>query len=170
MKSILNYSFIALLTIATTAGVSAQKFAHINSQLLMVELTEMKSADAEVQTYQESLMKKGQDMVQAFEAKYLQYAEQANKGELNKIQMQKIEGELGSEQQAIQSYEVEVQNMLAAKRQSLYEPIINKVKKAIEEVGTEGNYTMIFESGSGVLVHAADSDDIMTLVKAKLGM
>jgi len=170
MKSILNYTFIALLTIATISGVSAQKFAHINSQLLMLELPEMKSADAEVQTYQESLMKKGQDMVQAFETKYLAYAEQANKGELNKIQMQQMEGELGKEQQAIQSYEVEVQNMLTTKRQSLYEPIINKVKAAIEQIGKEGGYTMIFESGSGVLVHAAESDDIMAQVKAKLGM
>lgn len=170
MKSILNYTFIALLTIASISSVSAQKFAHINSQLLMVELPEMKAADTEVQTYQESLMKKGQDMVQAFEAKYLAYAEKANNGELNKIQMQQMEGELSKEQQAIQSYEVEIQNMLATKRQSLYEPIITKVKAAIEQVGQEGGYTMIFESGSGVLVHAAESDDIMTQVKAKLGM
>ncbi len=29
---------------------------------------------------------------------------------------------------------------------------------------------MIFESGSGVLVHATESDDIIALVKAKIGM
>lgn len=170
MKSILNYTFIALLTIATATGVSAQKFAHINSQLLMVELPEMKNADTQIQTYQETLMKKGQEMVQAFEAKYLAYAEKANQGELNKIQMQQMEGELGKEQQAIQAYELEVQNMMVAKRETLYKPIIDKVKAAIEQVGKEGGYTMIFESGSGVLVHAAESDDIMTQVKAKLGM
>lgn len=170
MKSILNYTIIALLSIASITSVSAQKFAHINSQLLMVEMPEMKSADTQIQTYQESLMKKGQDMVQAFEAKYLAYAEEANKGELNKIQMQQKEGELGKEQQAIQSYEQEVQKLLGQKRQSLYKPLIEKVKLAIEEVGKEGGYTMIFESGSGVLVHATESDDIMSLVKAKIGM
>ena len=98
MKSILNYTIIALLSVASITSVSAQKFAHINSQLLMVEMPEMKSADAQIQTYQEGLMKKGQDMVQAFEAKYLAYAEQANKGELNKIEMQQKEGELGNTQ------------------------------------------------------------------------
>ncbi len=170
MKSILNYTFIALLTVASVVSVSAQKFAHINSQLLMVELPEMKNADTEIQTYQEGLMKKGQDMVQAFEAKYLAYAEKANQGELNKIQMQQMEGELGKEQQEIQAYEVEVQKMMVAKRETLYKPIIDKVKLAIEQVGKEGGYTMIFESGSGVLVHAAESDDIMLQVKAKLGM
>lgn len=170
MKSILNYTFIALLTIATATGVSAQKFAHINSQLLMIELPEMKSADTEIQSYQESLMKKGKDMVEAFEAKYLAYAEKANQGELNKIQMQEMEGELGKEQQAIQEYEVQVQKMMVDKRETLYKPIIEKVKTAIEQVGKEGGYTMIFESGNGVLVHAAESDDIMVQVKAKLGM
>jgi len=170
MKSILNYTFIAILTIASFTGVSAQKFAHINSQLLMIELPEVKTADSELQTYQEGLMKKGQEMVQAFEAKYLAYAEKANKGELNKIQMQQMEGELGKEQQAIQSYELEIQNMLVTKRESVYQPIITKVKNAIEQVGKEGGYTMIFETGSGVLVHAAESDDIMALVKAKLGL
>jgi len=170
MKSILNYTLIAVLTIASITGLSAQKFAHINSQLLMVELPEVKTADVEIQTYQEGLMKKGQEMVQAFEAKYLAYAEKANQGELNKIQMQQMEGELGKEQQAIQTYEGEVQRMLVAKRESLYQPIIDKVKAAIEQVGKEGGYTMIFESGSGALVHAADSEDIMSLVKSKLGM
>ena len=170
MKSILNYAILAILTVISISTVSAQKFAHINSQLLMVELPEMKAADAEVKTYQEGLMKKGQEMVQAFEAKYLAYAEKANQGELNKIQMQQMEGELGKEQQAIQAYEVEIQNMLSTKRQSLYEPIISKVKTVIEQVGKEGGYTMIFESGSGGLVHAAESDDIMPLVKTKLGM
>ncbi len=170
MKSILNYTIIALLSVASITSISAQKFAHINSQLLMVEMPEMKNADAQIQTYQESLMKKGQDMVQAFEAKYLAYAEEANKGVLNKIQMQQKEGELGKEQQAIQSYEQEVQSLLAQKRQSLYKPLIDKVKVAIEQVGKEGGYTMIFESGSGVLVHATESDDIMALVKTKVGM
>jgi len=170
MKSILNYAIIALLSVASITSVSAQKFAHINSQLLMVEMPEMKSADSQIQTYQEGLMKKGQDMVQAFEAKYLAYAEQANKGELNKIEMQQKEGELGKEQQDIQAYEQEVQTLLAQKRQSLYKPLIDKVKVAIEQVGKEGDYTMIFESGSGVLVHAVESDDIMALVKAKIGM
>ena len=84
--------------------------------------------------------------------------------------MQQKEGELGKEQQDIQAYEQEVQTLLAQKRQSLYKPLIDKVKIAIEQVGKEGDYTMIFESGSGVLVHAAESDDIMALVKAKIGM
>jgi len=94
MKSILNYAILAILTVISISTVSAQKFAHINSQLLMVELPEMKAADAEVKTYQEGLMKKGQEMVQAFEAKYLAYAEKANQGELNKIQMQQMEGDI----------------------------------------------------------------------------
>lgn len=169
-NSILKIALVAFICSATISVVSAQKFAHINSQQLLLEMPAVKTADAEIQSYQATLIKKGEDMVKAFEAKYVAYADQANKGELNKIQMQQKEGELSKEQQAIQNYEVEVQNLLGQKRQTLYKPIIDKVQAAIEAVGKEGNYTMVFDSGSGVLVHADEGEDIMAKVKTKLGI
>jgi len=169
-KSIINILLVAVLTVSAAVGVSAQKFAHINSQLLLLEMPDVKTADSQIASYQEGLMAKGKDMVTAFEAKYLAYADQANKGELNKIQMQQKEGELAKEQQAIQAYEVEVQNLLGAKRETLYKPILEKVKNTIEAVGKDGGYTMIFDTSSGVLVHATESEDIMAAVKAKLGI
>ena len=169
-KSIINFILIAVITVSASFGATAQKFAHINSQLLLLEMPEVKTADNQITTYQETLMTKGKDMVTAFESKYIAYADQAGKGELNKIQMQQKEGELAKEQQAIQEYEVEVQNLLGAKREALYQPILEKVKNTIEAVGKDGGYTMIFDTSSGVLVHATESEDIMSAVKAKLGI
>jgi outer membrane protein len=49
-------------------------------------------------------------------------------------------------------------------------PIIDKAKKAIEDVAKENGYTYIFDSSVGVLLYYENSDDIMTLVKKKLGL
>lgn len=169
-KSIFNFAIIAIITLGAIGNMAAQKFAHINTQQLLSELSSVKEADSKVKTYQETIMKKGQDMVKAFEAKYLAYADQAQSGELNKIQMQQKEAELTKEQQAIQDYEVEVQNLLAQKRETLYKPILEQVKKTIEALGKEDGYTMIFDTGSGALVHANESEDILIKVRSKLAL
>lgn len=169
-KQLTNLLLIAVMAITTMSSLSAQKFGHINSQLLLIEMPAVKAADTEIETYQKQLLQKGQDMYKAFETKYLAYADKAQKGELNKIQMQQQESELTKEQQGLQAYELEVQNKLAQKREQLYKPILDKVKNAIEQLGKEEGYTMIFETGSGVLVHAVESEDLMSKVKARLGL
>lgn len=171
MKTYIHTGILALaFCLITGTSAKAQKFGHINSQLLLIEMPAVKDADAQIQVYQQSLLQKGDEMVKAFEAKYVAYADQVNKGELNKIQMQQKEGELTKEQQAIQAYEVEIQNLLVKKRETLYQPILDKVKSSIELVGKEGGYTMIFDTSGGAIVHAQDSEDILPLVKVKLGI
>ena len=157
-----------LILMATS--VNAQKFGYINSALLLAELPEVKVADSQLETYQKQLMSAGETMVKSFETKYSQYAKEAADGLLSKVQMQEKEGELGQEQQKIQAYEVEVQQKILTKREELYQPILDKVKLAIENVGNENGYTMIFDASGGVLLHANANDDVMTLVKTKLGI
>jgi len=148
----------------------AQKFGYINSAVLLSELPEVKAADSELETYQKQLMSSGEAMVKAFETKYNQYAKEASEGLLSKVQMQEKEGELGLEQQKIQQYEVEVQQKIVKKREQLYQPILDKVKLAIEAVGKENGYTMIFDASGGTILHANDGDNVMALVKTKLGI
>ena len=42
--------------------------------------------------------------------------------------------------------------------------------KAIDEVAKEGEFTFIFDSGSGSFLFAAESENIINLVKSKLGL
>ena len=84
--------------------------------------------------------------------------------------MQQEEARLSAQQQEIQMYEVEVQQLLATKRQEVYQPILDKVQKVVEEVGKELGYTMVFDSGSGGLLFVQNSDDLMSVVKQRLGI
>jgi len=166
MKKLLTL-VIALCCIYT---MQAQKFGYVNSQQLLVESPEVKAADAQLSTYQSELIAKGETMVKSFEANYKKYVDIVNLGTLSKVEMAQREGDLAKEQQAIQQYEVEVQQKLVTKRETLYKPILDKMKTTLDQIGTEMGYTMIFDSSAGGLLHAVEADDVMPILKQRLGM
>ena len=171
MKNLKKILFVGVLALATIVTVQAQKFGHLNSQLLLTEMPEIKAADAQLENFQKGLLAKGEEMVKAFEANYNNYVTEANSGTLSAIQMQQKESALREEQSSIQQYEQEVQQQLAQKRQELYKPLFDKVKTAIQKIGKEQGYTMIFDTSvAGAIVHAQASEDVMALVKAELGL
>ncbi len=59
---------------------------------------------------------------------------------------------------------------LGAKQAELFNPLIEKVKKAISDVARENNYNYIFDVGIGALVFYENGDNVLPLVKAKLGV
>ena len=170
----MNYSkktFFTLLvaTFCLASTSMAQKFAHINSQQLLVESPLVKTADTELAAFQEGLISVGKGMVKDFETAYGTYVAEVEAGGLSKVQMTQREEQLGKQQEAIQKYEIEVQQRIAQKREELYKPILDKAKVAIEAIGKEGSYTMIFDTSTNALLFAVESEDILPKVKAKLG-
>jgi len=166
-KSITKYLFVAAFLIAGTSLFS-QKYGYINSAELLIGLSEVKAADTSLETYQKQLMAKGEQMVKALQTKYQTVSAEVQKGTMSQIQIQQKEQELQTEQQKIQTYEVEVQQKLAQKREELYKPILDKVKDVIIAYGKAEGYTMIFDTSTGGLLHANDSDNLLSVIKAKL--
>lgn len=163
-----NTLFILAIAIFSVSSITAQKFGHINSQQLLLDSPDVKSADAQLESFQKGLVEKGKTMVTAFEAEYKKYVAEANSKTLSPVQMQEKEAALATQQQSIQKYELEVQQKIGMKREELYKPIIEKINNAIKAVGEEGSYTMIFDTATGALLHAVDSENIIDKVKAKL--
>ena len=154
----------------TFYSTDAQKFGYVNTQELLSNMTEMKLADNQIQAFQNDLVSKGEQMVIKFETEYKAYMNEANGGTLSKVQMQQKESVLVAKQDEIKKYEVEIQQKVAAKKEELYKPVIDKVKAEIEKMGKEGGYTIIFDSAPGMILHAADSENLMTVLKSKLGI
>lgn len=160
-----------LLTILSSSFVGfSQKFGYVNSQELLVSMPEVKAADTELETYQKQLVAVGQSKVQEFEAEYKKYGEDSQKGILSQVQIQAKEAELVKKQEELQKYEYEIQTQLAAKREELYKPLLDKVKLAIETYGKENGFTMIFDTSAGSILHAVESDNLLIPLKAKLGI
>jgi len=163
---------VAFLTLSMSS-VFAQKYGHMNSGNLIAELPETKSADTQLRTYQDGLVKKGQEMASAFEKEYLAFAEKYQGGTVTPAVAQAKEAEFRKKQQEIQQYEQKVMQDVSVKRDELYTPILKKIQDAIDAVGKENGYAMIFDTSviaNNPIVFAADADDVMPLVKAKLGM
>lgn len=159
-----------LVSILSVTCLKAQKFGYVNSSQLLLTLPEVKTADQQLETYQKELITKGEQMVKKFETNYNAYMTKVNSGEFSQIQMQKSEEALSIEQQAIQKYEVEVQNSIAAKKQELYQPILNKVQTKVDEVGKEMGFTFVFDSSIGGILFAREADDLMPILKKRLGV
>ena len=174
MKRLMKISLLAVafLTLSMNS-VFAQKYGHMNSGTVLSELPETKSADTQLRTYQEQLVKKGQGMAAAFEKEYTEFAQQYQGGTVTPAVAQAKEEEFRKKQMELQQYEQKVMQDVSKKREELFTPILKKVQDAIDAVGKAEGYTMIFDTSAianNPIVFAADADDVTAKVKAKLGM
>lgn len=147
----------------------AQKYGHINSQQILLEFPELKTADAQLQAYQKQLEDDFAAKGKTFEAEYNSFVQMNQSGDYTPVQIQKEQERLTIKQQGLQKIQQESQQKILEKREELYAPILKKVEDAVSAVGKANGFNMIFDSSAGVLLHAEDSQDVYELVKAELG-
>lgn len=145
------------------------KFAHINTQELFNIMPEKiegeKNLEKASKEYEGELVK----MQEEFKKKYTEFMAAADT---------LPEGIKVRRMQDVQELETRIQNFqqvamqdLQKKQQEMLAPIMDKIKKAIEQVGNENGFIYIFDlSSSPVLYHSSKSIDAMPLVKTKLGL
>ena len=172
MKKILKISGLALLFLSISISTSfAQKFGYLNSAAILVQVPETKTADATLKSFQEGLVKKGEEMAANLDKEYQAFAKAYQEGTIPPADAQKRQADLQKKQQEIVAYEQEVMTKLETKRQELFSPILLKVEKAIQDVGKEGGYTFIFDvSVPNTILFVEEKDDVSAAVLAKLGL
>jgi len=158
----------SLFLLGLSPNMMAQKFGYLNFNNLVVELPETKVADSKLQTYSEQLGKSIQAKGKALQEKFMAAQDAISKELWSPKKIQEEEAAITQEQQALAQEEQNAQQQVLAKREELYKPIFEKVNKAIEAVGKEGGYLMIFNESTGVLLYDDKTDDVTELVKAKL--
>lgn len=171
MKKIVFYSIPLFLLMVVSTSVFAQgkvKLGHINSNDLMELMPGRDTAIVQLEAYAKGLEDQLKAMNTEFETKYQEYlANEATYLEPVKAAKQQ---ELVDLQKRITDFQSNAQELLSKKEAELIQPLIDKAKKAIDEVAKEHGYTYIFDTGVGAVVYYQDSDDIMALVKKKLGI
>ncbi len=162
--------FIALL-LTGVVSTQAQKYGHLNFGALLSVMPETDAADKELEALQKQLVAKGEEMGKAFQAKYIKALEEVKSGALSPLQQQQKQEELQKEQADIAKYEQDISQQLEDKRSALLKPIVDKARKAIDEVSKAGGYVMVFDSSVfNAILFAQPADDLMPAVKAKLGI
>jgi len=164
-------SIVLVVALLSVFAVSAQtyKFGHVNSQELMGTLPEMEAVMSkleDLQTSNNELLTKMQNELQAEAVKY-----QAAADTLPQSVRTYKEQQLQSMQEGIQKFYQDAQVEMQQKQQQLTQPVMDKVKKAIDDVAAEQGFIYVFDlSGGAVLYHSSESVDIKPLVRKKLGL
>lgn len=169
MTTIFRYSLIMVLSICVTFSAQAQ-FGYTNSQAILVEMPDVKRADAKLETLQKQLQSKGEQMVSGFRTKAENLQKKADAGTISQLDYETEAKALAAEERKIMQYEQDMMKQLADKRAELIQPILKRVQDAIDDVAAEKGYQYIFDMSTGVLLYAKPKDDITGAVKAKLGM
>jgi len=163
--------FLSLFLFVNMPSLQAQvklKLGHINTNELMEAMPGRDSAQKVLQDYGKSLEDQLTLMSNEFQTKYQDYL--TNEASYLEPIKQAKQKELVDLQTRIDDFKTQAQEMLTQKEAELVQPLIDKAKKAIDEVAVEKGYNYIFDTGTGALIYYQDSDDIMPFVKLKLGM
>ena len=131
-------------------------------------MPERDAAEKEVQEFAKTL----EGQLSSMTAEYQQRVEDYQKNEstyTDLVKQDKI-AEITGLEQRIQTFQQNAQQSLQIKEQELLEPILTKARNAIEEVAQEGNYTYIFDKSIGSILYAKESENVLPLVKKKLGL
>lgn len=169
MKNFLKYLFLFVF-VSVSCSVFAQKapkFGHINTSDLITAMPDRDSAQKKIEVFAKELDANMETMQVELNKKYEAYLKERDN--LAALVRQTREGELQDFQQRIQAYQESAQQEIQKKNSELMQPIVAKAKKAIEDVGKENGFTMIFET-SAIQFMAADVQDVLPMVKNKLGI
>lgn len=168
-------NFVRIIAVVAFAAMSFtvsaqknQKFGHLDFAKLYAAMPGQDSVKAKMQTYVKSIQDQYAAMQAEYESKLNDYT--ANKETMSSIIKQTKEKEIMDLQSRMEAFQGSAQQAMTDKETELTTPIIEKAKTAVKDVAKESGYTYVFNSTEGLLLYAEPNDDIMPLVKKKLGL
>ena len=172
MRVILRAASAALLLVVLAAGSVAaqggQKFAFIRSSVLLDQAPGRAEAEAqfdkETGAFRDQIKRMSDSlnaMVSSFEQRQASLAAAAREAQAKNIT---------AKQQEYQRRTQELEQKAQGRQNELVQPILDKIKAAIEEVRVEGGYAMIFNADQGSPIVAVDkslnvTDRVLTRLK-----
>jgi outer membrane protein len=148
-------------------GASAQKIGYINSDELIAQMPEAAKAQTQLAEYQQALAQQGQDMMTDLKIKDSTFSKDSAKFSPSIREIKRKE--LYDLYQKAQNFQQqEAQDAYQQKMNELVAPIRDKASATIKTVAKENNYAYVLEEGTLLVMPPADN--LMPLVKAKLGI
>ncbi|MBR2101627.1 MAG: OmpH family outer membrane protein [Prevotella sp.] len=155
-----------MLMLLAPMATFAQKFGHVDTQAIMQSLPELSKVNGELEALSKEYQNQLEEMQKELQTKSENY--QKMQSTMNETKKQETEAELNKlyekYQQALQDNQVAFQKAQQEKMQ----PIQDKVFQAIENVGKNGGYVYIMQTGSLPYISSTLSTDVTAAVKAEL--
>jgi outer membrane protein len=174
MRSFLTASVVALVLVVpssaraqASSSAAGQKIAYVNTQLILQGAPGASEAQAAFQKDVEGLQRQVQVLSDSMAA-----LEQAFTREAGTLSPTAREARLKTLTEKKESFEerAEKLNQQAEQRQfELMQPIMDNVRKALDDIRIEGGYSFIFDVANSSMIVAADKNlDLTDRVIAKL--
>ena len=165
LRTLIIFSVI-LMTNMTYA--QTKKFGHLDFAELYTSMPGLDSVRALYEEYALSVQDQFNAMQTELESKVLNY--QSTQATMSSIIRQTKEKEIQDLQGRMEAFQVSAQQDLQNKEAELTEPIIAEAEAAVKAVAKEKGYNYIFNTAGGMVLFADPGDDILDMVKKKLGI
>lgn len=144
------------------------KLGHIDRQQLLLILPERKDAELKMQKFAEDLDKRLRAMGAEYESTVADARTRAEG--LTNTEREMLMRDIQQLEQRITEAQEKAQDDLGKQEEELLRPMVERTNKAIRDVATENNFTYIFDTSTGFVLYFDKGEDIMPLVKTKLGI
>ena len=165
MKNFRTLLLIAILAFSFNTVQAQEKIGHISTDLLISLMPETKALNTELEKLSKTYESELKAEEAKLEAKLKKYqAEQASQtDEVNKQRGVEVQQDQQNLYQASQIAREDI----TKKRNDKLKPILEKAKKAIDEIATEQGFMYVLEASTLIV---ANGTDLLPSVKAKLGI
>ena len=165
----LKKTVILMLCALPMFAPAQDKFGHVNSQEILMAMPERVTIENTLDTLQTQWENEMVKMREEYLAKIKEFQDkQATMPESIK---QARQSEIVDLEQRISTFNQTASADLQQKQQELLTPVIDKIRKAIEEVGAENGFTYIFDmAAQSIIYQSPKANDVTPLVKKKLGI
>ena len=160
---------LVLAMVAMAFTLQAQKFGHIQSELLLQAMPEYDSAQVEV----DELRQHYEMQIESMQVEINKKIEEFQQGEttMSNLIKEAKASEIQEMQMRLQNYAQTAQTEIQQQSMAVIQPVMDKARQAIESVAKEQGLIYVFDMAQGNPIYASEASvDLLPLVKAKLGL
>jgi len=162
--------FIAFCTLIFSVSAQEVKFGHINSIEILSLMPEQATIEKTINDLNSQWNQELTKLRDEYYAKIKEYQEKLKTNMPESIKTAR-QSEIAELETRIANLQKTANTDLQKRQQDLFAPVIEKVKKAIDEVGIENDYLYIFDTSTqSIIFKSPKSNDVTPLVKKKLGL
>ena len=167
MKKLLGLTLLAVAAFGISTA-SAQKFARINSQEIVLAMPELTEIQKNLEALEKDWAEQLEQIQVEFNNKMADY--EKNQATMAATIKQMKQQELQQLQQRFGEIQQLAQQDMQKKQAELFEPVQKKAQEAINKIAKAAGYLAVFETASLVYFDEAQLVDIAPLVKKELGI
>jgi outer membrane protein len=167
MKKLATIVLVVAGMVAATAVNAQNKMGYISVQELVQAMPEYRKADTTLAEYQNALNQQYAERVQDFNLRDSLLSSK-DTAKYTRAQLEVKRNDLAKTYVELQQWNQRAQQMYQAKEEETMKPILDKARKAIQDVAKENGYAYVLPKEQ--LLVSPPGDDILALVKRKLNL